>query len=112
MKYDDLIKWVFTETKAMVVLDLFESMFKEVEILEHYYNSYLIKVSRDNYSIGYLFGLMEDNKSKYEISEYSVSQTTLEQIFNNFAKDAERAVSFLNLYKLIRILAEELLRRS
>jgi ATP-binding cassette, subfamily A (ABC1), member 3 len=94
LKYDELIKWAFTETRAMVILDLFESMFKQVEVLEHYYNSYLIKVSRDSYSIGYLFGMMEDNKAKYDISEYSVSQTTLEQIFNNFAKDAERNVRF------------------
>ncbi len=47
-------------------------------------------VSRDNYSIGYLFGLMEDIKNDYDFSEYQVSQTTLEQIFNNFAKEAEK----------------------
>jgi ATP-binding cassette subfamily A (ABC1) protein 3 len=69
-------------------------MFKSVEVLEHYNNSYLIKVSRDNFSIGYLFGMMEDNKIEYDISEYSVSQTTLEQIFNNFAKEAEKDVSY------------------
>jgi hypothetical protein len=32
---------------------------------------------------------MEGFKGLYSISEYSVSQTTLEQIFNNFAKEAE-----------------------
>jgi hypothetical protein len=32
---------------------------------------------------------MEDIKEEFEISEYSVTQTTLEQIFNNFAKEAE-----------------------
>ena len=91
----------------MIVLDLFESMFKQVEVLEHYYNSYLIKVSRDSFSIGYLFGMMEDNKVKYDISEYSVSQTTLEQIFNNFAKEAEKNVSFSISKNNYRILAEE-----
>jgi len=30
--------------------------------------------------------LIEDNKEKLEISEYSLSQTTLEQIFNMFAQ--------------------------
>jgi len=50
----------------------------------------MIKVSRDEFSIGYLFGMMEDIKAEYQISEYSVSQTTLEQIFNNFAQEAEK----------------------
>jgi len=65
-------------------------MFSKVEVLEHYNNSYKIKVSRDSFSIGYLFGLMEDVKGDFQVSEYSVSQTTLEQIFNNFAKEAEK----------------------
>ena len=30
--------------------------------------------------------MMEDLKLQYDINEYQVSQTTLEQIFNNFAK--------------------------
>jgi len=54
----------------------------------------MIKVSRDEFSIGYLFGMMEDIKAEYQISEYSVSQTTLEQIFNNFAQEAEKGVRF------------------
>lgn len=35
--------------------------------------------------------MMEDIQQQYDISEYSVTQTTLEQIFNNFALEAERA---------------------
>lgn len=67
-------------------------MFKKVEVLEHYNTTYLLKVSRDSFSIGYLFGMMEDCKNEYDISEYSVSQTTLEQIFNHFAQEAEKGV--------------------
>lgn len=48
-------------------------MFKEFQILEHYGSSWKLKVSRDNYSIGYLFGMMEDNQKKFNISEYSVT---------------------------------------
>tara|TARA_B110000285_G_scaffold227470_1_gene288849 strand:- start:122 stop:298 length:177 start_codon:yes stop_codon:yes gene_type:complete len=33
---------------------------------------------------------MEDIQKIYEISEYSVAQTTLEQIFINFALEAEQ----------------------
>lgn len=89
IQLEEVIKWVFTETQGGNVLQKFETLFKEVSLLEHYSNSFTFRTSRDNYSIGYLFGLMEDIKQEYEISEYSVTQTTLEQIFNNFAREAE-----------------------
>ena len=73
-----------------------EERFTQLEVLEHISNTYKIKVSRDNYSIGYLFGFMEDIKLLLSVSEYSVSQTTLEQIFNNFAKEAEKGVRCFN----------------
>jgi len=57
---------------------LLEDRFKEFKIIEHYGSSWKLKVSRDNYSIGYLFGMMEDIQGEFNISEYSVTQTTLE----------------------------------
>ena len=33
-----------------------------------------------------IFGAMERAKSLYDIEDYSVSQTTLEQVFSNFAR--------------------------
>jgi hypothetical protein len=36
-------------------------------------------------TIGSLFGILEDQKVALDIQEYSVSQTTLEQIFQMFA---------------------------
>lgn len=90
---DEFIKWVFTEYSGASVIEKFERMFTSVEIIEHFSNSFKIKVSRDQYSIGYLFGMMEDIKEDYSISEYSVSQTTLEQIFNNFAKQGDHETS-------------------
>jgi hypothetical protein len=68
---------------------LLEPKFKEFHIIEHYGSSWKLKVSRDNYSIGFLFGMMEDIQAEFNISEYSVAQTTLEQIFNTFALTAE-----------------------
>jgi len=44
-------------------------------------------MTKDGYSIGYLFGQMEEIKDTFSISEYSVSQTSLEQIFNIFARE-------------------------
>ena len=67
------------------MLDYLEGKFERCDVVEHYGNSWKINVSRDRYSIGFLFGLMEDVQEQYEVSEYQVAQTTLEQIFNNFA---------------------------
>jgi ATP-binding cassette, subfamily A (ABC1), member 3 len=55
--------------------------------VEHYDCSFTLKLTKDDYSIGYLFGLMEEIKESFNISEYSVSQTSLEQIFNIFARE-------------------------
>jgi len=71
-------------------MDFLEQKFNQFKIVEHYGSNWKLKVSRDNYSIGFLFGMMEDIQTTYEISEYSVAQTTLEQIFNNFAIEAEQ----------------------
>jgi len=43
-------------------------------------------VLKQDKSIGFVFGLMESNKEKFNINEYSASSSTLEQIFQNFAK--------------------------
>jgi hypothetical protein len=70
---DEFIRWVFTETRGSSIIAKLESMFNSLEVLEHFGNSYKIKVSRDQYSIGYLFGLMEGLKGSFSVSEYSVS---------------------------------------
>jgi len=86
---EELIRWGHAESRGGAVADKLESMFSTFKIVEHYNNFFTFNVSRDNYSIGFLFGMMEDTKEELEISEYSVNQTTLEQIFNNFSKEQE-----------------------
>jgi hypothetical protein len=54
--------------------------------MEHFSNSFNLKVARNNNSIGFVFGVMEEIKSEFSVSSYSATQTTLEQIFNMFAK--------------------------
>ncbi len=59
--------------------------FSEVELLEHYNDYYKFKVPKGDKTIGFVFSLIENRKEAFNISEYSASQTTLEQIFQNFA---------------------------
>ncbi|XP_072051924.1 LOW QUALITY PROTEIN: phospholipid-transporting ATPase ABCA3-like [Amphiura filiformis] len=43
-------------------------------------------VSNESLSWSYIFGTLEDNRETLKITDYSVSQTSLEQVFINFAK--------------------------
>lgn len=52
------------------MIDMLEQKFSECIIVEHYNNSWKVKTSRDNYSIGFLFGMMEDLKNEFDVSEY------------------------------------------
>lgn len=44
-------------------------------------------VPRENLTWSKMFGLMETAKNKFNIEDYSISQTSLEQVFLGFAKD-------------------------
>jgi hypothetical protein len=44
---DEFIRWVFVETRWQAIYDRFGSMFTSIELLEHFSNSYVVKVSKD-----------------------------------------------------------------
>jgi len=85
----DFISWQFTQSNGQKFLDFIMEKIPSAQLVECFGNSWKIKMDKEDFTIGYLFGLMEDNKAQFEVSEYSVSQTTLEQIFNHFAASAE-----------------------
>ena len=74
----ELLKWSYIQTQGDALIAELKKNFSKVTIVEHYDCSYTLKLSKDDYSIGYLFGLMEEIKEQFMISEYSVAQTSLE----------------------------------
>ena len=80
-----LIEWINIMQNCMKIVKELARQFGTVEILNHHNSSFKFRVLRHNKSIGFLFGLIEDKKDEFAISEYSASQTTLEQIFQMFA---------------------------
>jgi hypothetical protein len=52
--------------------------FDRIELIEKYGNYMRLRVAKLDKSIGFVFGLIEQIKAQFDISEYSVSQTTLE----------------------------------
>jgi hypothetical protein len=52
---------------------------QNLRLIEHYQTFFNFQLEKDpNMTIGYLFGLIEDAKENLGISEYTLSQTTLE----------------------------------
>ena len=76
---------IYTQSKLCGVLTELCNEYGEVELLEKYGSYMKIRVSTQGRSLGTLFGLVESIKNKHGVSDYSVSQTTLEQIFQSFA---------------------------
>jgi len=60
---------------------LLEKKFERVDLLEQCSDFFKLRVPRNDKNIGFLFGLIEQKKQEMKISEYGVSQTSLEQIF-------------------------------
>jgi len=75
------LQWLHAETFGLAFNYFLAREFKSAEILEHYSNYFKLRVPRGETTIGYAFGIIEEAKNTYRISEYSASQTTLEQIF-------------------------------
>ena len=81
----NLLNWLYVEQCGSKIMEGLVDDFFEVELLEHYNDYYKVRVPRGDKSIGFVFSLIENKKEAFNISEYSASQTTLEQIFQTFA---------------------------
>lgn len=85
MVLENLVQYLFIQQNGFRIIQKLVSVFKSVELLEQCADFYKLKVPRGEVTIGYLFGMIEDLKTDFNISEYSVTQTSLEQIFQQFA---------------------------
>ena len=85
-----LASWCLTENHAYYYKSWLDSEFKNVETIEHYNLMSKFKLKKEIVgSVGTLFAAVERNKIAMKISDYSITMTSLEQIFNRFAKKAE-----------------------
>jgi len=78
VRIQHLLEWIFVIERALDVIRELASHFGTVEVLSNHNNFFKLRVLRQNKSIGFVFGLIEDKKEQFAISEYSASQTTLE----------------------------------
>ena len=60
--------------------------FEGTEVKEIHYNSLNFQINNTSISWSQIFGVIEKSKESLKIEDYSVGQTTLEQIFLSFAE--------------------------
>ena len=84
-----LISWTFFVENALRFIKKAEKYFESIILTEFIDNNFLFKMKKnqDTKSIGFFFGLFESNKNDCFVTEYSIRQTSLEQIFNMFEEN-------------------------
>jgi len=75
--------------QAERIASFFYNKFPNTRIIEKSTDHMVFRLQQANLSVANVFASLEDNKVNLGILEYSVSQTTLEQIFNSFASQQE-----------------------
>ncbi len=91
VKARTVASFLIIEQHALAIAQQLANEFGEVRVPEHIGNFFKFRVdkSKPSHTIGYLFGFLQDIVEKYNIIQYSASQTSLNQIFQTFAKQAE-----------------------
>ena len=86
-----LFKQIMLLSQITAIIAELEQEFGETQLVDFTGNQMSVKILESNgKSIGFLFAFIErmkSNSSKFMINEYQAQETTLEQIFNQFAKE-------------------------
>ena len=91
----NVVVWFLLEERVDFLLSFFSDNFGPVQVREHQINKIRVEISAFSPAGGarmrlsYMFGIVEGNKGRLGILDYSISQTSLEQIFNQFAAQQE-----------------------
>ena len=90
-----LISWTFFVENALKFIRKAQNYFEVIILTEFIDNNFLFKMKKnqDTKSIGFFFGLFESNKSECFVTEYSIRQTSLEQIFNMFEEKHKKSTN-------------------
>ena len=78
---------IFFVENALKFITHGKEYFSEIILTEYIENNFIFKLlkGKEQKSIGFLFGIYEEKKDEYHVTEYSLQETSLEQIFNKFA---------------------------
>jgi len=85
----ELAAFCTTELRLRTLSQFLEDKFADIILREREDTRMRFEVPSEGRKISTLFGDIEDNKERLFVSEYGISQTTLEQVFNMHAAAAE-----------------------
>ena len=89
-----ILSWIYYLENALKIIKIILQDFPEIHCTDSKDSNLVFKIKRNKSegekSIGYLFGIIEENKNKYNIEQYFLQLSSLEQIFNKFAKETEK----------------------
>jgi ATP-binding cassette subfamily A (ABC1) protein 3 len=77
---------IFDENRVNGFYNIVKNSFSNSHLKEAYEGFVHIHIIEPNLSLAQLFRIIESCKQTYSIENYTVSQTTLEQVFLNFAR--------------------------
>jgi len=113
-----LLNWLFFVENALKFIKIGKEHFSQIILSEHIENNFLFKLKKGEKtkSIGFFFGLFDGVKEECNITEYSIQQTSLEQIFNKFASNQGNIDNEIDAKDLIKeknylIIDDELLNK-
>ena len=89
-----IISWLFYIENLMKLFKLLLNYFDFIYCTNFIENNFEFKIKKNKNNpnektIGFLFAFIEKNKNNFNIEEYNLQQTSLEQIFKKFAKENE-----------------------
>jgi hypothetical protein len=103
-----LIEWIFYTENFLKCSNKTLNYFDDVYLIEFSENNFKLKIKKNsdanrNPTNGFVFSLIEEIKPECFISEFSISQSSLEQIFNKFANELGEKVIEGNEMKEMKI---------
>jgi ATP-binding cassette subfamily A (ABC1) protein 3 len=88
--FKKILLWIYNIKCVLSMINMIKPYFNEIHCIDYDENNFVFKIKRnktkDEKSIGFLFGLIEDNKNKFNIGPYYLRYSSLENIFNIFAR--------------------------
>ena len=88
-----LFSWIYYIENVLKLIKIVKEYFNNIKCCDFVDNSFVFRIKREHSenekTIGFLFGLIEKYKNQFNVEEYSIQLTSLEQIFNKFAKEID-----------------------
>ena len=82
----ELIASIFYIENALKFIQKAKQYFEKIILIEHFDNNFLFQIEKKElFGIGLIFTIFEENKDNSFVTEYSIQQASMEQIFISFS---------------------------